>query len=245
MTAIKADSYENLELLRVLEACSDSEVEVDGVCGQRYLACGWKNTRRLIVHGTAGNNLGAFAEGPEITVFGNAQDGVANTMSGGRIAIYGRAGDVLGYGMRGGEVYVRGDAGYRLGIHMKAYREQVPTIVVGGTVGAFAGEYMAGGTIVVLGMGMEDGGDLVGPYCGTGMYEGQIYLRGPYRPANIAPNVRQETVDADSVRKAVPELARFSELFGVPISEIFSQPFTRLSTLVARPFGRLYKGFVS
>lgn len=35
---------------------------------------------------------------------------------------------------------------------MKAYKEKVPVMVIGGTAGSFLGEYQAGGVIVVLGL---------------------------------------------------------------------------------------------
>mgnify|MGYP002508793462 CR=1 FL=1 len=58
-----------------------------------------------------------------------------------------------GYAMRGGKIFVKGNAGYRAGIHMKAYEEKKPVMVIGGTAGSFLGEYQAGGVIVVLGLG--------------------------------------------------------------------------------------------
>jgi len=152
MARVNAADLNQQELIRVLNDIQDKEIELEGLCGQRYVACGWKNNKRLIIHGVAGNNLAAFAEGPEIILHGNGQEGVGNTMSHGHIQVHGRVGDIAGYGMRGGELYIQGDAGYRLGIHMKAYQDKKPVIVVGGCAGAFAGEYMAGGTIIVLGM---------------------------------------------------------------------------------------------
>lgn len=129
------------------------EIEIDGVNGQRYIGGGIKASRLSIsILGVPGNDLASFMEGPEIEVWGNVQDGVGNTMSAGRVAIHGQAGDILGHSMRGGRIYVRGDAGYRIGIHMKAYQDQFPVIVIGGRAGDFLGEYMAGGMIIVLGL---------------------------------------------------------------------------------------------
>ena len=42
--------------------------------------------------------------------------------------------------MRGGEIFIKGDVGYRVGIHMKAYLDHQPKIVVGGKAGDFLGE---------------------------------------------------------------------------------------------------------
>lgn len=43
--------------------------------------------------------------------------------------------------MRGGAIYVQGNAGYRAGVHMKAYGDRLPMIVIGGRAGSFLGEY--------------------------------------------------------------------------------------------------------
>jgi len=136
MTTWNAADYSPEQLLSLLAECTDPYLEVENVCGQRYLACGWKNDKQLTIYGTAGNNLGAFSHGPQVILHGNGQEGVGNTMSGGRIVVHGRVGDVAGYGMRGGQLLVGGAAGYRLGVHMKAYQEYHPLIVVGGKPGA-------------------------------------------------------------------------------------------------------------
>ena len=49
----------------------------------------------------------------------------------------------------------RGNAGYRVGIHMKAYEDHRPVIVIGGKAGDYLGEYQAGGVLIVLGIGAE------------------------------------------------------------------------------------------
>ncbi|MGE5454354.1 MAG: glutamate synthase [Methylocystaceae bacterium] len=244
MTRLNAANYTQEELLILMTDTPESHLELENVCGQRYLGCGWKNDKQLTIHGTAGNNLGAFAQGPQIVLYGNAQEGVGNTMSGGRIVIHGRVGDVAGYGMRGGELYIRDHAGYRLGIHMKAYREYHPMIVMGGNVGAFCGEYMAGGDIVVLGL-MPGERPLVGRHCGTGMYGGSIYLRGEYPEQYLAANLMREILTREELTPIIAQLTEFSELFSISLDEILSQPFTRLTPAVKRPFAHIYTGFVS
>lgn len=243
MTIINAADYGNYELLQMLDKMPQPEIQINHVNGQRYIACGWKNNKRLVLQGTAGNNLGAFAEGPQIIVYGNGQEGVANTMNAGQIIIHGRVGDIAGYGMRGGELFIKGDAGYRLGIHMKAYQDKKPVIVVGGNVGAFAGEYMAGGTIIILGIGSQP--DLIGAYCGTGMYGGTIYLRGDYPERNLAPNLKKELLTVDELPEIKAYLQDFAQYFSYSLEELLNPPFTRLSVLQERPFAHLYTGFVS
>lgn len=124
-----------------------TEVLLKNVLGQRFIGAGLnKKGVRIFIEGIPGNDLGAFMDGPCLFVYGNAQDCVANTMSAGEVVIYGDAGDVTGYSMRGGRVFVKGDVGYRVGIHMKAWGDRMPVIVIGGKASDFLGEYMAGGS---------------------------------------------------------------------------------------------------
>lgn len=244
MTVIDAGQYDQAALLEVLANVNEPEIEVVHVNGQRYLGCGWKNRKKLILRGTAGNNLGAFAEGPHIVLYGNGQEGVGNTMSEGLIVVHGRVGDIAGYGMRGGALYIRDNAGYRLGIHMKAYLQKQPVIVVGGWAGAFTGEYMAGGTIIILGLN-DDNRPLVGPWCGTGMYSGAIYLRGEVPYEHLAPNTTCQVLQADELEPIMDYLQRYAEYFDYDIEKILSQPFTRITTVNKRLYKHMYTGFVS
>ena len=106
--------------------------------GQRFIAAGM-SSKRLEIDGIPGNALGAYLGGGSITVNGNAQDAVGDTMSAGRIVIHGSTGDAAGYAMRGGEIFIRDNAGYRAGIHMKAYKQHKPVIVIGGRADFGAG----------------------------------------------------------------------------------------------------------
>ena len=150
---------EGLDFFAINEAvrAAGREVTLTGCLGQRFIAAGMSDVS-LTVEGVPGNALGAYLNGASITVMGNAQDAVGDTMNDGSIVVHGSIGDAAGYAMRGGSIYVKGSAGYRAGIHMKAYRDKVPVMVIGGCAGSFLGEYQAGGVIVVLGL---DGGRLV------------------------------------------------------------------------------------
>lgn len=125
------------------------ECVISGCCGQRFIAAGMSG-RDITIEGIPGNALGAYLNGGTLTVLSNAQDAVGDTMNAGTIVIHGNTGDAAGYAMRGGKIYVRGNAGYRAGIHMKAYKDKVPLMVIGGKAGSFLGEYQAGGLIIVL-----------------------------------------------------------------------------------------------
>jgi glutamate synthase domain-containing protein 3 len=110
-------------------------------------------------------------------------------MGDGLIVINGSCGDGAGYGMRGGKIFIRDNVGYRAGIHMKAYKEKRPVMVIGGIAGSFLGEYQAGGLIIVLGLNKPEDRPLLGYFGATGMHGGKIFLRTDVVPNNLAPKV--------------------------------------------------------
>jgi glutamate synthase domain-containing protein 3 len=227
--------------IREAVAAGEKKLELVHVNGQRYLADGISGEITLDIHGVPGNDLGAFMDGPTIRVHGNAQDGVGNTMNAGRIIVHGHAGDVLGYGMRGGEVFVRGPVGYRVGIHMKAFRDRRPVVIAGGVAGDFLGEYMAGGLLVVLGLGRRKGEPLVGDWCATGMHGGEIYLRGEVDPNQIATEFAALAPAQESERARIrPHLAAFAEAFDFDLENLLGDGFVRVAPVSHRPFGAKY-----
>ena len=149
---IDANGQYYQQLNEAVRACADRDVTIDNVCGQRYIACAEKD-RRFTLHGTPGNGLAQYMDGATVEVFGNCQESVGDTMNQGEVVIHGSCGDACAYGMRGGRILIEGNVGYRAGIHMKAYMEHYPVLIVGGTAGSFLGEYLAGGLIAVLGIG--------------------------------------------------------------------------------------------
>ena len=153
----------NERLRRSQEPCS-----IVGCCGQRFIAAGMSH-KEISIEGVPGNALGAYLNGAVVTVHANAQDAVGDTMNEGKIIVHGSIGDAAGYAMRGGKIFVKGDAGYRAGIHMKAYQNKLPVMVIGGTAGSFLGEYQAGGVIVVLGLAARNK-KIVGFFPCTGMH---------------------------------------------------------------------------
>ena len=191
---INIDENMNFQMLnkRIRDAV-DKETVLNGCIGQRYICTGVSD-KKIVIKGTPGNALGAYLNGGEIVVYGNAQDATGDTMNNGIIVINGNAGDATGYAMRGGKIYIRGNTGYRAGIHMKAYMDFKPVIVIGGRAGSFLGEYQAGGIIIVLGQN-DDGLPIINNFCGTGMHGGKIYLR-----CNALPHKIPEQVSVNKVR---------------------------------------------
>jgi len=228
------------EAVRRAIAEGANRIVLNNVNGQRYIGTGLKGDAHIEVHGTAGNDMAMFMDGPTVEVFGNAQDGVGNTMNAGKVVVHGDAGDVLGYGMRGGRVYIRGDVGYRVGIHMKAYEGLVPVMVCGGRSRDFFGEYMAGGMLVLLGMNSQFDGPLVGGYLGTGMHGGEIFLRGEAEPWQVGKECGIFTADEDDFARLRPILEEYCGHFDMDVDEVLSVPFTKLVPISHRPYGKLY-----
>ncbi|MEM3607340.1 MAG: hypothetical protein QW238_00555 [Candidatus Bathyarchaeia archaeon] len=232
-------SYKELNtILRILDRRRIHRVRLINVEGQRYIGTGLRNISEIEVHGTPGNDMGAFMKGLKITVYGNAQDGCGNTMSRGEIIIHGSAGDILGYAMRGGKIMVKGDIGYRGGIHMKEYHNLKPIIVVGGSAGDFLGEYMAGGIIALLGLNLDGGSAHEARYVGTGMHGGVIYIHGEVRHKG------GEVVELDLERgdRIVLEglVMEFSRNFDMDPEEILDREYYKLLPFSKRPYGQLY-----
>ena len=217
-----------------------SEVTVDGVNGQRYIADGLKAKATITINGVPGNDLAAFMDGPTLVINGNAQDSVANTMNDGKIIVMGDAGDVLGYGMRGGKLYIKGNVGYRVGIHMKGFKDQKPVIIAGGTAGDFFGEYMAGGILVLLGIGRGKDEPIAGDYVGTGMHGGVMYIRGEVDPKRCGAEVGIEELTDEDTATLEAYLKEYCEDTGHDLKKIMKEKFVKLYPKSSRPYGRLY-----
>ena len=215
-------------------------IELHNVYGQRYLGTDLHRPVEIHIHGTPGNDLASFMDGPRIVVHGNAQDGCGNTMNKGEVIIHGRAGDVTGHSMRGGKIFIRDDVGYRVAIHMKEYEDKRPSIVIGGTAQHFLGEYMAGGVLIVLGLTLRPGERHTANFIGTGMHGGVMYIRGEVDDYQLGKEVGQVPLE-DADHALLGELVtEFSGHFGYDAHAILERPFTKLIPLSLRPYGRLY-----
>lgn len=229
----------NEQIREQIEAGAHTVI-LDNVNGQRYIGAGLAGDGvTLVVNGVPGNDLATFMDGPTVIVNDNAQDGIGNTMNRGLVVVNGDAGDVLGYGMRGGRLYVRGDVGYRVGIHMKSYKHRRPVIVAGGRARDFFGEYMAGGELILLGLG-ESEDALVGSYVGTGMHGGLIFLRGAVEEHQLGKEVAVTTPDAADAVRLADVVGDFCRVMGLDVAEVMSVPFIKLFPYSSRPYGKLY-----
>lgn len=218
---------------------ADSSVTVNGCVGQRYIGSGISG-KKVVIHGTPGNALGAYLNGGELCVYGNAQDATGDTMNDGKIVIRGNAGDATGYAMRGGKIYIHGNTGYRAGIHMKAYLDYKPIIVVGGRAGSFLGEYQAGGIIVVLGQN-SDGYPIINNFCGTGMHGGKIYLRCDILPHRIPVQVCAQRVRGYDDMELSEIIGDYCNHFGdMDSAKLLDSDFYVLTPNSENPYKRMY-----
>ena len=166
-----------------------------------------------------GNALGAYLDGATVEVFCNAQDATGDTMNGGEIIVHGSSGDATGYAMRGGSIYIERDAGYRCGIHM--------------------GEYQAGGTIVVLGIGWEDRCP-VGNFCGTGMHGGRIYLRTTHLPPDLPAQVVVSQATEEDISHLRPLVEEYCRRFQVEKEPLLTSHYYVLRPNTKNPYKQLY-----
>ncbi len=209
------------------------------VTGQRYIAAtASKKDLYIGIHGTPGNNLGAFLDGPTLEVFGNAQDMTGNTMNSGKIVVHGNAWDVTGLSARGGKMFIKGSSGYRVGIHMKEYGQRWPSLIIGGTAKDYLGEYMAGGTIVVLGIGSKTPSP-VGVSLGAGIHGGKMFIRGKVGQEQLGPGAGIAEMSTEDEKELEGLLDEFVSYFG-PVEERGLSCFTKVAPLSSRPFSGKY-----
>lgn len=232
---IDAGAYD-YQALNALVREQHQDCEINGCLGHRFIGSGLSDVT-LTLNGIPGNALGAYLNGATIVVNGNAQDAVGDTMNAGRIVIHGNVGDAVGYAMRGGEIFVEGSAGYRAGIHMKAYKERLPIMVIGGGVGSFLGEYQAGGRIVVLGLGCE--GHALGNFPATGMHGGKVFLRGDYSALTL-PKVNVNPASDEELEEVARYVREYCALFGRNVDEVMNAPFYVLTPDTKNPYKQMY-----
>ena len=234
------------ERLRALMLDGTEKFVLKNICGQRYIGTrlysknGDKRKLDIEIVGTPGSDLGAFMSGHRVRVHGNVQDGVGNTMDDGEIVVEGRAGDVLGMSMRGGKIFIRDNTGYRTALHMKEYLDKKPVLVIGGTSQDFLGEYMAGGIVILLGLGDKPHNQT---FIGTGMHGGVIYIRGKVDKLQVAGQVdisEPGVEDRKLLDKFVGEFVESFPDLGLNKEEILKGDFIKLAPKSKRPYAKMY-----
>ncbi len=214
------------------------------VLGQRYIGTGIADSEAVIeIEGIPGEDLGFALEGSKIVVKGPAQNSIGNTMDSGKIVVHGLAGDALAYGMRGGKIFVRDDVGYRVGIHMKSYQEKVPTLIIGGTTGDFLGEYMAGGTIIVLNRHNIKSGAVgkASNTLATGIHGGEIFVFGSYiEDYQLGIGGAFSEISEEDMARIIPLVEDFSKEFNLEVKALVNRNIVKIVPIGSRPFRSFY-----
>ncbi|MEW6624962.1 MAG: FAD-dependent oxidoreductase [Bacillota bacterium] len=241
----KGLSYNDLnERIRNTIKKGSKHVLVKNVRGQRYLGTGIHDSEAVIeIEGIPGEDLGFALDGAKVIVHGHGQNSIGNTMDSGKIVVHGMAGDALAYGMRGGKVFIRDDVGYRVGIHMKSYKDKSPVIIVGGTTGDFLGEYMAGGTLIVLnrnnmynGVAGKDVGTLA-----TGIHGGEIFIfGGDIEEFQLGIGASLVDVSGEDLQKITPLIEEFCREFALDLLPIIKRKVIKIVPKGSRPFSGFY-----
>lgn len=228
------------ELIRQIILEGQKHIVLEGVMGHRYIAS-TANQKDLYIeiHGTPGNNLAAFLDGPTIEVFGNAQDMTGNTMNSGKVIVHGNAWDVTGLAARGGTFLIKGNTGYRVGIHMKEYGGTKPAMVIGGTSKDYLGEYMAGGTIVILNLNGDVDCSPVGMHLGAGIHGGRIFIRGRVEQHQLGPGAVMDQVSFDDEPELISLISQFEQAFKTLVPRDWDK-WVRISPASSRPFSGHY-----
>jgi glutamate synthase domain-containing protein 3 len=227
------------QMIRAAIADGTKNIILDNVLGQRFIGDGLRGDDVTItINGVPGGDLAMFMSGPTIIVNGNADHAPGNTMDKGKVVIHGSGGDAVAHSMRGGRVYVRDNIGYRGGIHMKQYMEKRPILVVGGGARAFLGEYMAGGLLIVLGLGgvtpISERG------VGSGIHGGEIIVRGPVDDQYLGVGAKQQPIPDEQKAMIKPVLEDFAKAFGMDAAPLLAADYTRIIPASARPFANKY-----
>ncbi|MGB9929674.1 MAG: hypothetical protein ACPK85_14945 [Methanosarcina sp.] len=215
------------------------EIILDNVLGQRFIADGLRGNVKIIINGVPGGDLGMFMSGPVCIIHGNAEHAPGNTMDSGMLVIHGSAGDAVAHGMRGGKVFIRNNIGYRGGIHMKQYEiEKRPVLVVGGTAHSFLGEYMAGGLVLVLGIGKDK--TITDRGIGSGIHGGEIVIRGEVDDYLLGVGAKKFEFTESDLERIAPVIKSFCKCFDLDPKEFLDTNYTRIGPASSRPFASKY-----
>ncbi|WP_329887193.1 hypothetical protein [Pseudoramibacter faecis] len=98
---------------------------------------------------------------------------------------------------------------------------------------------MNSGDIVVLGIGAADAVP-VGPYCGTGMHGGEMFIRCAAAPENLPAQVDVKRCGEKEVARLAPFIGRYCDTFEVDSDTFAGEPFYQLTPSAGNPYNNLY-----
>jgi glutamate synthase domain-containing protein 3 len=113
-------------------------------------------------------------------------------------------------------------------------------VVVGGAVKDYAGEYMAGGLLVVLGLGAPPEQPVAGRYLGTGMHNGEMWVRKPLAAHQLGKEVGLVPVGDAEWAALMVHLEPYCAEFGLDPRQFKPEDYVLLRPTSRRPYGTLY-----
>ncbi|MBI2079195.1 hypothetical protein HYT84_00390 [Candidatus Micrarchaeota archaeon] len=171
---------------------ADGNVLLYSANGERYLGCGITSETSLTINGLAGDSTAKLAPaGHTIKVIGGVQDDAFDAAQA-NVTVDGNVGDVSFYAYQGERAFVRGSGGSQSMVLMRGIPS--PLVIFGGRLDDSAGEFMAGGTAVVLGidaLNTDFTGPLIGDFAMSGAVgSSRLYARNqvPYQSIGLQPD---------------------------------------------------------
>jgi thioredoxin reductase/Pyruvate/2-oxoacid:ferredoxin oxidoreductase delta subunit len=99
---------------------------------------------------------------------------------------------------------------------------------------------MAGGIIIVLGYGLERGCSPVARHVASGIFGGEILIRGSFSEEQLSSGAVMERAGGEELERILPWVGEFAHLFGCDLGRIIDAPFTLIRKAGGRPYGNLY-----
>lgn len=140
----------------------------------------------------------------------------------------------LGTGTEGKALTVFGTPGNALGAYLNG-----TDITVYSNVQDAVGDTMDSGDIVVLGIGCG-GAVPMGPYCGTGMHGGEMFIRCDAAPESLPAQVEAERCGEKDLARLAPLIKRYCDTFEADPGRFAGKPFYKLTPSAGNPYNNLY-----
>jgi NADPH-dependent glutamate synthase beta subunit-like oxidoreductase/Pyruvate/2-oxoacid:ferredoxin oxidoreductase delta subunit len=113
-------------------------------------------------------------------------------------------------------------------------------MIVGERIGDYVGEYMAGGTIIVLGYSLEEGTSPVSQHVASGMFGGEIFIRGTLSQHQLGKGAVMHPAAQEDIERIRPWLEEYAQIFSLDLGLILNVPFAVIRRAGERPYGNLY-----
>jgi glutamate synthase domain-containing protein 3 len=112
-------------------------------------------------------------------------------------------------------------------------------MVIGGTSKDYLGEYMAGGTIIVLDLNRQSDRSPVGMHLGAGIHGGRIFIRGKVEEHQLGPGAVVDQVDGEDAPELEALISDFEQAFKTRVPRDWEE-WVKVSPASSRPFSGHY-----